>query len=315
MSPGTRRPTSREDIRRRLRRHARRRRIPAVGLIPTLCTLGNLVAGFAAVHYAAKPIDFDGPWGWTGLTLAGILIFVGMFLDGVDGSIARLTRSSSSLGAQLDALCDMVTFGVAPAFMGLRLVINHLESTASGAWIIGPEGDSVLGKVVWGVAAAYVCCTCLRLARFNVESRLDSVNDHRLFRGLPSPGAAGAVASLIILHQHLLVVKFGGQLPHELVQWASLLIPLVMLLCAIAMVSSIPYKHITNTYLRGPQNFAFIARLVIVLALAIWWLQETLAIAFTLYAASGPSKLAWRRLRHKPAKSRPQSKATATASR
>lgn len=274
-------------------------------MLPTLFTLGNLVAGFAAIHYAARPIDYEGPWGWTGLTLAGILVFVGMFFDGIDGSIARLTRSSSTLGAQLDSLCDMLTFGVAPAFMALRLVIGHFEETGAEAWVIGPEADSVLGKIVWAIAAVYVCCACMRLARFNVESGLSQVNDHRLFRGLPTPGAAGAVAAVIILHQHYLVVKFGGEFPQEIVRWTTLVIPAVMALCALAMVSSIPYLHFANNYFRGPKSFGFVVRLVVVLMLMIWWLQEILAIAFVTYAISGPARLAWRWMRRGKAHPRP----------
>jgi len=276
------------------RRRPHRRGLPPISILPTLFTLGNLVAGFAAIHYAAKPADWDGPWEWTGLTFAGILVFVGMFFDGVDGSVARLTRSSSSVGAQLDSLCDMVTFGVAPAFMGLRLVITHLEDAAPEWWVIGPDADTAFGRVIWGVAAAYVCCAALRLARFNLELGGDPAGEKKSFRGLPTPGAAGAVVSLVILHQHLLVTRFGNSMPHELVQWSSLAIPFVMLLCAFGMVSTIPYIHFTNTYIRGRKNFASVGRLVIALALAIWWLQETLAVVFTLYALSGPARVGWR---------------------
>lgn len=283
------------------RRHAPRRRLPPMSAVPTLLTLGNLIAGFAAIHFAARPPGAPGlPWEWTGLTFAGVLIFTGLLFDGMDGSVARLTRSSSSLGAQLDSLADMITFGVAPAFMAVRLVIYNLERVGEGEWLIGPEADGVLGKIVWGVAAAYVCSAALRLARFNVESGLTGLNERLLFRGLPSPGAAGAVASLVLLHQHLLVPKSPlPDVPIGLVQWSTLIVPLVMLLCAIGMVSSIPYVHLGNRYLRRPKSFAYIARIVIVLALSVWWLQETFAVAFTLYAMSGPAGLGWKRLRRR----------------
>src|SRR5688572_16360487 len=77
----------------------RRRRLPPVSVIPTLCTLGNLIAGFAAIHYAAKAPNPTAPllWHWTPLTFAGALVFLGMFLDAVDGSLARLTRSNSEI--------------------------------------------------------------------------------------------------------------------------------------------------------------------------------------------------------------------------
>ncbi len=164
-----------------------RRRIPSLAVTPTIVTLGNLVAGFAAIHYASKPIDTSGPWGWSSLTVAGVLIFLGMFLDAIDGSLARLTRSISDIGAQIDSLADLVTFGVAPAFMMLRLV-SHYVGPEGGAPILGPEADHAFAKVLWGVAAVYLCCTALRLARFNVETAKPGLDDHlirKIYAGHP----------------------------------------------------------------------------------------------------------------------------------
>lgn len=277
----------------------RPRRLRSTSVLPTLFTLGNLVAGFAAIHYAAKPMTFAGPWGWSGLTLAGLLVFVGMFFDAVDGSVARMTRSTSSLGAQLDSLCDMVTFGLAPAFMTLRLVINYVEIRGVESSIIGPEADSVFGKLLWAAAAIYVCCAALRLARFNVETELQPADDKRSFRGLPSPGAAGCVVSLVILHQHLLLVKFAGDVPAAFVRGAALGIPFVMLLCAFAMVSNIRYDHFVNRFIRGKRSFTYVAWFAIVTVLAVMWIQESLAIAMTVYAASGPVRHVARKLRER----------------
>ena len=277
-----------------------------MSVLPTLCTLGNLICGFAAIFYAAREPNLHMLWrDWTPLTLAGGLIFLGMFLDAIDGSLARLTNATSALGAQLDSLADVVTFGVAPAFMTLRLVAHHIEG--SGYIFIGPEADNIFGKIIWGAAAVYVCCAALRLARFNVEMDNDPVNDHSLFRGLPSPGAAGTVASLVILHQHLLVTWFDGapvvpgevlqpDAPLSFVQWSALGIPLIMLCCAFGMVSNVPYIHMTNRYVRGPRSFGYLVRLVIVLARAVWSFRWALAIVFTAYALSGPARLIWSRV-------------------
>jgi len=281
-----------ERARRRDARPRRRRRVPSVAVVPTLVTLGNLVAGFAAIHYAAKPLDASGPWGWSSLTVAGATIFLCMLCDALDGSVARLTRSTSELGAQLDSLCDLVTFGVAPAFMMLQLASHYLVGVETGeaAVILGPEADLKMAKLLWGVAATYVCCCALRLARFNVETPSSAIADHMVFRGLPSPGAAGAIASLIVLHQHWLHVEIGNpsQPPLALARWTALGIPLVALACALAMVSSLPYIHVVNRYAGGRRSFGYVARLVIPLVLAAWWLQETLAFAFTAYALSAP---------------------------
>jgi CDP-diacylglycerol--serine O-phosphatidyltransferase len=287
--------------RRRRRRRPLRRRIPPLSVMPTLVTLGNLVAGFTAIHYASKPIDASGPWGWSGLTVAGLLIFIGMFLDAVDGSIARLTRTHSDIGAQLDSLADLVSFGVAPAFMMLRLVSYYLDPH-SATTILGPDADNAFAKVLWGVAAVYVCCTTLRLARFNVETPSAAIQHHLVFRGLPSPGAAGAVASLIVLHQHWLYTR--GATPDDVsltfARWSAFGIPLLTFLCAVAMVSSLPYVHVMNRYVRGKRSFAYVARLVIPLCLALWWFpQETLALSFTVYAVSSPLRMTASRIRRR----------------
>jgi CDP-diacylglycerol--serine O-phosphatidyltransferase len=296
-------------------RHRGRRPLPPVSVVPTIITLGNLVAGFAAIHYASKPLDASGPWGWTSLTVAGALIFAGMFCDAVDGSVARLTRSTSDLGAQLDSLADLVTFGVAPAFMMLRLVSHMLAGGGAGGAIVGPETDSELAKVLWAVAAAYVVATALRLARFNVETPSAAVSDHMVFRGLPSPGAAGAIASLILLHQHLLggPEALDGD-PGPLSKAFAFAIPFVTLACAAGMVSSLPYVHVMNRYVAGGRSFAYVVRIVLPLFPLMLWFQETMAVGFTAYALSAPLRRLRPRWRRGAGRSAPASPASETAS-
>ena len=266
----------------------RRRVLPPQRVLPLLFTLGNLVSGFAAIHYAYKGADWHGPWGWSGLTMAGALIFLGMFLDSVDGAVARLTRSVTELGAALDSLSDLVTCGVAPAVMVLALVSSYLGDDGS-LTLLGPDADLPWGKVVWGIAAVYVCCAALRLARFTVETQPEKgPNDHLAFHGMPSPGAAGLIASLILLHQHVLA---GGADTVWIGRAYAFGVPVVMLFAAIAMVTNIPYNHFVNRYLGKPQSFQFIAFLVIILFTCLWWFQETVVIGFIAYALTGPMYL------------------------
>lgn len=272
--------------RQRVRRR-RFRRLRAVALVPTLFTLANLVCGFAAIFYAAKDVGPSKVFGWSSLTVAGTLVLLGMFFDGIDGLAARLTRSASAFGAQLDSMADMVTFGVAPAFMMLRLV-SHYYGPDHYTGILGPDADSEYAKIIWGVAAIYICCTALRLARFNVEVPSTEEEAHRWFRGLPSPGAAGAVASLILLHEHLYVITYHNTAPERFAKWSSLFIPLVTLLVAVAMVSRLRYAHVLNRWIRGKRDFAWVARVVIPIAFLAWWLQPAMAAVFVLYAVSGP---------------------------
>lgn len=264
---------------------ARRRRRRAASVLPTLLTLGNVICGFAAIHYAAKPIE-DSAFGFSTLSFAGALVFLGMFFDAIDGSVARLTRSTSDLGAQLDSLADVITFGVAPAFMTLRLV-SHYYSPADGHTILGPA-DNAYAKVLWAIAAFYVCCTALRLARFNTEVRSDKEEDHLYFKGLPSPGAGGTVASLIVLHQYLVYTYTGIEEGLGFARIAALGIPLVTAITAFAMVSSIRYSHFANNILRSRRTFPGLIRVVLPVLIALWWPRETLAAGFVLYALSGP---------------------------
>ena len=179
------------------------RPIRAVAVLPTLFTLGNLVCGFFAIVVLArieKPIgieamptpkidsareliDMIGSSDPThNLMLSGALILLAMFFDAVDGQVARLTRRTSDFGAQLDSLCDLVSFGLAPAILLVKMC---------------PQFTSLHSEAVWTIAALFVCCAALRLARFNVES--DDNDDHMSFAGLPTPAAAAAIASFAIL--------------------------------------------------------------------------------------------------------------------
>src|SRR3954470_16174547 len=182
--------------------------IRAVAVLPTLFTLGNLICGFFAIVVlsrierpvsadvrptasiklsvkdlpdAAKEfIDSDDPT--HNLMLCGALILLAMLFDAVDGQVARNTRATSDFGAQLDSLCDLVSFGLAPAILLVKMC---------------PEFTYSHRDIVWSVAAVFACCAALRLARFNVET--DSDDEHTMFAGLPTPAAAATIASFAIL--------------------------------------------------------------------------------------------------------------------
>ncbi|NJL31439.1 MAG: hypothetical protein HC898_07300 [Phycisphaerales bacterium] len=180
-------------------RLTRRRIRKSAVILPTLFTLGNALSGFMAVFFASRPATAELPWGWTPITFASLCIFIGMVFDALDGRIARLTRQTSDLGEQLDSMADMVTFGVAPAFIAVQLVLG-----GDTPYFASNQADTFFGRIALVVACIYVSCTALRLARFNIESRSPQLEDHLSFKGLPSPGAAGTVASMILLHQHFL---------------------------------------------------------------------------------------------------------------
>ncbi len=250
-----------------------------IAVLPTMFTLANLLCGFLAVFVASRPIETKMMLvDWTPLTCAALLIFVGLLCDALDGRVARLTRSTSNLGEQLDSMADMVSFGVAPAFILVQII-------GVQAPFFSVSGDTVYDRLGLVIAAIYVACAGLRLARFNVEkSDEEDRGGHLFFAGLPSPGAAGAVAGLALLHQNIWAQNrqsIGADAAAYVMLGASLL-------CAVAMVSRFRYIHLANRYLRGGAPFPVVVGCVIVLLLLLVWPQPAIAGGFVVYAVSGP---------------------------
>lgn len=267
------------------RRRLRVRRLP-ISTLPTLLTLGNVLCGFMAIFFASRPVAADLPFGWTPLTFASSAIFLGMFFDGFDGRVARMTNSTSELGEQLDSMADMITFGVAPAFIAIQLV-------GAGIPYITDSADHYFGRATLIIGCVFVSCAALRLARYTVETRHKHHTDPNYFRGLPSPGAAGTVASLALLHQHL--IRYVE--PREwMVNASAIGMVAVMLLTALAMVSRLPYSHVMNRYLRERAGVGTVAAYVIVVLLLLIYPQVSLAAAFTAYALSAPVGWVWRKV-------------------
>src|SRR5262252_1426070 len=146
-----------------LKNRVRRR---GIYLLPNLFTTAALFAGFYAIVQAMN-VNFD---------YAAIAIFVAMVLDGLDGRVARLTRTQSAFGAEYDSLADVVSFGAAPALIVYEWALKGM------------------GKLGWIAAFVYVAGAALRHARFNT---MLEVADKRWFTGMPSPAAAALVAGFV----------------------------------------------------------------------------------------------------------------------
>ena len=166
------------DTQRALQKNRIRRR--GIYLLPNLFTTAALFAGFYAIVQAMN-LRFD---------QAAVAIFVAMVLDGLDGRVARLTRTQSAFGAELDSLSDMVSFGVAPALVVYVWALQDFAGMQTVKWL-GPWLTTKLG---WIAAFIYCACAALRLARFNTTL---AVADKRFYQGLPSPAAACLVAGLV----------------------------------------------------------------------------------------------------------------------
>ena len=278
----------------------RDRRLRRIAVLPSLVTLMNAVCGFASIHFAARGMsEPDGLWlhkpELTFFAASAYMIFLAMIADALDGRLARMSRSTSSFGGQLDSLSDMVSFGVAPAFLMLRVVESSRE--------VGPAAPmfvNTLGKLLWFVAVAYICCTALRLARFNVENQPEE-SAHMGFRGLPSPAAGGVVMSLVLLYSDLLPELSGGP-ANQIAQISEKVIlvslPLLTATAALLMVSQVPYPHVVNRYIRGRRPFWNVVKLVILVICLCVKPQLTMAVCFVGFAFSSPVKWLWQNRLH-----------------
>jgi CDP-diacylglycerol--serine O-phosphatidyltransferase len=254
-------------------------------------TILNGLAGFASIHFATK--DALGAASLLNLQIAAWLIFAAMVFDMLDGRIARVTRRTSEFGAQLDSLCDMVSFGLAPAMLMVRTVTMVLRGHVDRIDLLwsGPTVE----RVIWCVAGVYVACAALRLARFNVETDSDE-QSHLYFRGLPTPGAAAAVAAMVLLFADLVPREQGWRSSTWVLAAVNITLPVMTLAVAFLMVSRIQYSHVINQYLRSKKPFGFLVKLVIVLIGSILLFFITAAAMTLAYVVSGPLQALRRRV-------------------
>lgn len=256
-----------------LLRQIRRQRLNYITILPSLITILNGVCGFAAIVFVDKA-EF---------AMAGYMVLLAMIADMLDGRVARMSKSTSSFGGQLDSLCDVISFGVAPAFLMVKVLEYKLAGFVEG----GPVVD-FLQRFIWLVAAVYVSCAAIRLARFNVENEEDE-SAHMSFMGLPTPAAAGVIISLVIFHQETLPLVADRNAGVYLICENAIIyaLPFLLLGTAVLMVSRIRYPHILNQYLKGKKPFAHFIRALLALGLIIWSRQAALVLIFCGFAASG----------------------------
>lgn len=215
-------------------------------LLPNALTTAALFSGFFAIVQAMNG-KFE---------VAAVAIFIAMLFDGLDGRVARLTRTQSAFGAEYDSLSDMVSFGAAPA-----LVIY--------VWALKD-----LGKLGWIAAFIYCAGAALRLARFNTNIE---VVDKRWFQGLPSPAAAALIAGLVW------VLLDNGWSGHEARWYACAL----TFFAGITMVSNIRYWSGKDINLRKSVPFMMVAAIALGFALVSSYPPGVLFALFLAYALSG----------------------------
>lgn len=228
-----------------------------VYLLPNLLTTGGLFAGFYSI-IASMRGDF---------LSAAVAVLIANVFDVLDGRIARLTRTTSRFGIEYDSLSDLVAFGVAPGVLVYRWALEPFHTWG------------------WLAASLYVTCGALRLARFNVQY---DVGEKRHFTGLPVPAAAEVIAASVLVYY-----RFGGDGPTN----AHILLLLVTYAVAGLMVSGIKFFSFKEGDLHRRHPFSLLIAGIIVLKLVIAEPQIMLFAGFGCYAASGPVRWAWLRIR------------------
>jgi CDP-diacylglycerol--serine O-phosphatidyltransferase len=247
-------------------------------VVPTLLTLGNGVCGLGSISMATLGLDELGET--TAILCAGVFIFVGMMFDGLDGYFARLMKQTSQFGAELDSLCDVITFTVAPVFIMLSLT------------------DVIPLRILWSIGVLFMLCGLLRLARFNVELAPD--DEHEWFRGLPTPAAAGTLASFAVTLPavHRLVgdtmSEASRQLGEQIITLTKYGLPVLTVILAWLMVSRIRYPHILGQWTRGQWKFFDLIRLLFVAVAVVTVHELALPLVFCYFALGRPAAV-WMR--------------------
>jgi CDP-diacylglycerol--serine O-phosphatidyltransferase len=256
---------------------ARIRRLKTLPVLPTLLTAGNLACGITAILCAAHYDPVQRP---DMLWYGAVFIFIAMVCDMLDGKVARMTGTEGPFGAELDSLSDVVSFGVAPAILVHRLILE-----TSGVFDHGV-------RLLWFFTVFYPVMAAIRLARYNVEH---SSGPTTHFRGMPSPGAAAVVCAWIILFSnadaHAVLAGWGlianqpyaGLLSLDPFRWGLLA---TLVVAALLMVSTIPYPHFGNAIL-GRLSFHKIIFGLLVVVLLVTWPAVTLFTVTTGYLLYG----------------------------
>lgn len=188
--------------------------------------------------------------------ISAVSIFAAMVLDGLDGRVARLTRTQSAFGAEYDSLSDMVSFGAAPALVIYEYVLKGL------------------GNFGWAAAFIYCACAALRLARFNTNI---GIVDKRYFQGMPSPAAAALVAGLVWLIHDL-------SIPVNDIRIAA---AVLTIFAGVTMVSNIRFYSGKEFNPRRSVPFFAVAAIALGFALISFYPPGVLFAVFLIYAMSG----------------------------
>jgi len=241
--------------------------------LPNLLTAGNLFCGFVALTKIVEANLTPSPEGvvdWMPIKLALGFILLACIFDLFDGRVARMGGVESPFGREFDSLADLISFGVAPAFLVHRVVLGEVFSNHP--------------QFGWFIASIYLLCGAFRLARFNCLAIMAGGGGSKEFLGFPIPSAAGLVASLTLLIDHL------NEKERSLGSWKYVPAAVLVFLSAM-MISTVKYPSFKSLGLRSTSTFikAIGAALVIgfLLVLREKILYFVLPAFFTMYLIYG----------------------------
>src|SRR5216684_9406084 len=220
-----------------------------VFLVPATITSIGLLSGFYSMVSAVNG-HFE---------VAAVMIAIAFICDGLDGRIARASRTSSQFGVEYDSLSDVVAFGVAPAMLAY-------------SWALRP-----IGSLGIGVAGLYVLCAALRLARFNVQT---ASADKSRFVGLPVPGAAVMISGLALAYSY-----FELDSPRTL---CTFMAPITLTLGGL-MISRVPYPSFKTMKLEKRAQVELVITMMVVAAMLFAMPQLTAFLLSAAYVLSGPA--------------------------
>ena len=249
--------------------------------LPNLLTAGNLFCGFVALTKIVEADPLSDVY-FNQIKLALAFILLACIFDLLDGRVARLGGTDSPFGREFDSLADLVSFGVAPAFLVQRVVLANVFGEYR--------------QISWFIASIYLLCGAFRLARFNCLSMMAGRGGGKDFLGFPIPSAAGLVASLTLLIIHL------NEKDKDLGKWNYLLAVVLIFLSAM-MVSTVRYPSFKSLGLRSQSTFTkaigaalFLGGLLILRERVLYYVLPAFFTLYLIYGFVRPSiSRAWRR--------------------
>jgi CDP-diacylglycerol--serine O-phosphatidyltransferase len=241
--------------------------MPRKGLyvLPSLFTAGNLVSGFVSMIYSIEGNFNASAW----------FIMLAIAFDMFDGRIARLTKTTSKFGMEFDSLCDLVSFGVAPAILMYLMVLKNMD------------------KVGIAIALLFVITCATRLAKFNVKA-MEPVDPKKTtmdsFSGLPTPASAGIIGAFVLSYEifdgSVLTAKSIPLLMKKMPFFFDAM-PIIMVLISFLMVSNLPYSAFKKMKRSKPKSVQFFILVIVMLILIFSYPQNMFFIIFFGYALSG----------------------------